>query len=86
MYGVPEPCKNLEPAGYEPMPYTPGLWRHKTRRTTFTLAVNDFGIKYVSEEDLDHLLNALNTHYTTSVDPTGAYYCGVHIDWNNEKQ
>ena len=68
------------------MPYTPGLWRHKTRSTTFTLAVNDFGIKYFSEEDLDHLINALKTHYIISVDPTGAHYYRLHIDWNDEKQ
>jgi hypothetical protein len=34
--------------GYTPMAFTPGLWKHKTRRTTFTLAVDDFGIKYFS--------------------------------------
>ena len=62
------------------MPCTPGLWYHKTRSTTFTLVVDGSGIKYFSEEDLDHLINALKTHYTVSVDPTGAHYCGLRID------
>ena len=51
--------KNLAPFGYELIPCTPGLWRHITRRTTFTLAVDDLGIKHFNQDDLDHLLNAL---------------------------
>ena len=78
--------KNLAPFGYEPMPCTPGLWRHNKRRTTFTLAVDDFGIKHSNQDYLDHLLNALKTHYTISEDPTGSHYCGLHIDWNYDKQ
>ena len=42
--------KNLKPAGYEPMPFTSGMWRHKTSQTTFTLAVDNFDIKYFSNE------------------------------------
>ena len=78
--------KNLAPFGYEPMPCTPGLWRHNTLRTTFTLAVDDFGIKHFNQDDHDHLLNALKTHYTISEDPTGSHYCGLHIDCNYDKQ
>ena len=78
--------KNLSPFGYDPMPFTPGLWRHNTRRTTFTLAVDDFSIKYFNQDDLDHLLNALKTHYTISEDTTGSHYCGLHIDWDYGKQ
>ena len=50
---------NLAPFGYEPMPCTPGLWRHNTHRTTFTLAVYDFGITHFNQDDIYHLLNAL---------------------------
>ena len=40
MYGLKEAgivayrnlVKNLKPFGYEPMPYTPGLWRHISRK------------------------------------------------------
>ena len=71
MYGLKEAgcvafqnlVKNLAPFGYEPMPITPGLWRHKTRRTTFTLVVDDFGIKHFNQDDLDHLLNVLRSNY-----------------------
>ena len=39
---------------YEPMTQTPGLWRHTSRRTTFTLCINDFSFKYFSKDDDDH--------------------------------
>ena len=49
MYGLKEAgcvafqnlVKNLSPFGCEPMPCTPVLCRHNTRRTAFTLAVDD---------------------------------------------
>ena len=74
MYGLKESgcvgfqnlVNNLAPFGYEPMPYTPVLWRHITCRTTFTLAVDDFGIKYLNQDYLDHLLNDLKKYYTIS--------------------
>ena len=50
---------NLKPFGYEPCPFTPGLWHHTTRRTTFTLCVDDFGVKYFSPDDANHLIQAL---------------------------
>ena len=71
---------NLAPFGYEPVLCTPGLWRHNTFRTTFTLAVDDFGIKYFNQYDLDHLLNALKTHYTILEYPTGSHNCGLQIN------
>ena len=39
--------EHLAPYGYMPVQFTPGIRRHNTRRTTFTLAVDDFGIKYL---------------------------------------
>ena len=36
--------KNLAPYGYHPVKRTPGLWEHETRKTTFTLVVDDFGV------------------------------------------
>ena len=69
--------KNLTPFGYEPMPCTPLLWRHNTRHTTFTLALDDFGIKHLNHYYLDHILNALKTHYTVSENPIGYHDCGI---------
>ena len=88
MYGLKEVgiisyqnlVKNLAPYGYEPTTYTPGFWCHKTRKTTFTLAVDNFGIKYFGPDDLEHLLTSLKNYYAIKVDLTGANYCGLKID------
>jgi len=69
MYGLKEAAilafeqlrDHLAPFGYHPVKHTPGLWSHETLKTTFTLAVDDFGIKYFSKTDADHLFNALAT-------------------------
>jgi hypothetical protein len=50
--------KRLLPHGYYECKHTPGLWRHLTRPISFTLVVNDFGVKYVGQEHVDHLINA----------------------------
>ena len=90
MYGLKEAgiiaykrlVKNLAPHGYHPCTHTPGLWKHITRKTVFTLAVDDFGIKHFHKEDIDHLFAALRQNYSISTDLTGTHYCGLTIDWH----
>ena len=90
MYGLKEASvlaydqlkAHLAPYGYAPVPLTPGLWRHNKLRTTFTLAVDDFGIKYYSISDLEHLFNALETKYTLTKDLSGSSYLGLTLDWH----
>ena len=74
--------EHLAPHGYYPCPQTTGIWRHATRRTRFCLCVDDFGIKYFSKDDANHLLNALQQKYKISTDWTGKNYCGLTLDWN----
>ena len=74
--------EHLAPHGYYPCPQTTGIWKHRTRPTRFCLCVDDFGIKYFSKADADHLLNALKTKYKISTDWTGNNYCGLTLDWN----
>jgi hypothetical protein len=40
---------------HHPVKRTPGLSKHETRKTTFTLVVDDFRVQYFSKEDADHL-------------------------------
>jgi hypothetical protein len=40
--------RKLAPFGYHKSANTLGLWRHESRPLTFTLIVNDFGIKFVN--------------------------------------
>ena len=69
MYGFPQAgiidydqhVKILSPFGYAPTRYTPGLWRHKTCPISFSLCVDDFGIKYVGRKHAEHLLADLHT-------------------------
>jgi hypothetical protein len=62
----------------------PGLWTHKTRPTMFTLIVDDFAINNMSENDADHIINALKKYYTITVDKDAAKYIGLTIKWNYE--
>jgi hypothetical protein len=71
MYGLKEAAiiafnqlvQKLAPAGFKPLPFTPGLWRHTTKPTTFVLCVDDFGVKYFSKPDAQHLIDAITAHY-----------------------
>ena len=76
MYGLKEAAilayeqlrEHLAKSGYVPMKHTPGLWRHESFPTTFTLAVEDFGIKYFKKSDADHLFKALGDKYSLTID------------------
>ena len=45
--------------GYAPVARTPSLWKNVTEDITFSLVVNNFGVKYVGKENPDHLIQAL---------------------------
>ena len=95
IYGLPQAGvlankqlrEKLAPAGYYEVAHTPGLWRHVTRPVQFTLVVDDFGIKYVGQENLDHLIGAIKgAGYQVAVDETGSLYCGITLKWNYEQR
>jgi len=73
---------HLRKHGYHPCKYNKGPWNHISNSITFVLVVDDFGIQYSSQKDLDHLLHALRERYTISTDMTGANYVGLDITWN----
>lgn len=77
--------ENLKPFGYEPIPQTVGLWKHKSRPITFCLCVDDFGVKYFDKADVEHLISALKNFYKLSTDWTGKNYCGLTFDWQYDK-
>ena len=51
--------KDLEPRGYYEVEQKPGLWKHNSLPIQFTLIVDSFGVKYIDEENVLHLVNAL---------------------------
>ena len=66
--------------GYVPTPHTPGLWKHVSKNTKFSLCVDDFLIKHTDDKDAHHLLDTLRQVYTISTDWTASLYCGVTLD------
>ena len=69
--------------GYKESSVTPGLFKHDTRDISFTLVVNDFGIKYNGKEHADHLIRILRSKYTAvATDWEGKLYCGITLNWN----
>ena len=66
--------------------HTEGLFRHKTRDISFTLVVDDFGIKYTNTDDVDHLNHILRKKYKYKVDMEGKQYIGIHLKWDYEKR
>jgi hypothetical protein len=60
--------KRLRPHGYYKCANTPGLWKHVTRPISFTLVVDDFGVKYVGKEHATHLINCIKEKYGVTVD------------------
>ena len=71
------------------MAHTPGLWRHVTKPVLFSLVVDDFGVKYVGEEHVNHLIKALQTDhkvpgdaYEVEVDWGGDLFCGISLEWH----
>ena len=48
----------------------------------FSLVVDDFGIKYASLTDANHLINSLRELYEITIDWTGKLYCGLTLEWD----
>lgn len=94
MYGLPqagllaqelllEKCLNKH--GYNKQSNrTPGLWTHEwcpTIPIQFSLVVDDFGIKYVGEDNLQH--------HEISINRAGSIYIGIIVitfDWDYERR
>jgi hypothetical protein len=94
MYGLPqagslgqdqlEKCLNQE--GYYQSQTVSGLWKHKTKSIQFVLVVDDFGIKYINQDDLDHLIRTLKKYYEVAVDLEGKEFVKIELDWDYENK
>ena len=67
--------------GFSPVTRTPALWKHTNKSITFSLAVDDFGVKYIGKENANHLIQALQKLYTISINCTVSLFCGLTIAW-----
>jgi hypothetical protein len=94
MYGLPMAGilahnllkKRLSEAGYYPVQFTPGLWRHVWRPVTFTLVVDDFGIKFTGDTHAHHLIQALKKDYDITIDWKGELFVGIKLKWDYDKR
>ena len=73
--------KRLATYGYIECMHTPGLWPHIFCPVQFTLVVDDFGVKFIGVEQLQHLVESLKKLYEILLDPTGSTYCGITLEW-----
>ena len=94
MYGLPQAGllaqkqleERLEKHGYKQSKIIPGYWTHSWRPISFTLVVDDFGVKYTRKEDVDDLLAVLKNEYEVSEDWKGERYIGLTLDWDYNNQ
>jgi hypothetical protein len=61
-------CKCLLPHGYYKCANTPGLWKHKMSPILFMLVIDDFDVKYVGKEHVDHLIWCIKQKYALTKD------------------
>ncbi len=74
MYGLPQAGINaqqllkerLQKDRYRQSTTTPDLWQQDTRPISFSLIVDDFRVKYVGEENTQHLLETVRKYYKCS--------------------
>jgi hypothetical protein len=94
MYGLPQAgliaqeflAKRLAEYGYYQSKIINGLWKHENRPIYFCLIVDDFAVKYVNQEDANHLINAIGKYYLMTVDEEATKYIGLTIEWEYKKQ
>ena len=59
---------HLAPYSYALVPFSLSIWSHTSGKTKFCLCVDDFGVKYYSKNDANHLLDALKKGYPVTVE------------------
>jgi hypothetical protein len=78
--------KRLAKHGYFEQPHTPGLFSHKSHPIGFNLAVDNFGIKYIGKDTLQHLYNSLQAEACNILEDCASdLYCGINLTWNYAK-
>ena len=46
------------------------------------MVVDDFGIKYFTIDNLNHLNNTLKQYYNVKLDPEGKEFVKINLDWD----
>ena len=77
--------KQLNDPGYFQSTIIPGLWTHTTQSIQSTLVADNFWVKYVGEEHVEHLMSVLQKSYAITHDWTGKKYINIMLDWDYEQ-
>ena len=90
MYGLPQAgrlsyialIKYLQLRGCTLTGFTPGLFKHETQETMFSLVFDDFGLKYTAKNDALHLIDTLKKNYPgITIDWSDTIYLRIDLDW-----
>jgi hypothetical protein len=71
--------KRLALHGYNECKQMPRLWKHITHPISFTLVVDNFGVKYEKQEDVDHIIKYVKSQYEFTADWTGNLYTSIRL-------
>ena len=90
MYGLPQAGllaqelmeQQLAKNGYMPSRLFPGLQKYQRRLIQFCLIINDFGIKWIGQENAEHLKLILKETYKITSNWGGTKYVGLTLDWD----
>ena len=78
--------KLLAKAVYFPSKHIAGIFVHKTRPISFTLVVDNFGVKYINKAVTLHLDKNICDHYPMKSDWIGDCYIGIDLNWDYTKR
>ena len=90
MYGHPvagrianeDLVSHLAQHGYIQDPNIPSFFENSLNKVSFTLVVDDFGVKYTGVENLQDLIRVLELRYIIKVDTSGQKYVGIRLAWD----
>jgi hypothetical protein len=72
-------AKRLKEHRYNQSETMPGLWTHEWSPITFSLVIDNFGVKYIGEEHAQHLRQVVQKYYTCFFKKEEERYCGLTI-------
>ena len=78
--------KVLAKSGYFPSKHTAGLFAHKTSPISFTLVVDNFGVKYVDKANALHLKNTISDYFPMKSGWKGSRYIGIDLNYDYTKR
>jgi hypothetical protein len=74
--------KTIEPEGYYEDAMVPCMLKHKTRSTIGAIVVDDIGLKVRSNDDVLHLVNAIEKVWKVKINWQGNRYVGMDLKWD----